>query len=322
MRLLRLTAVLIAASSLYLAGAVTAQAAEWEIEEMPLSGLEMESETTSSSGGAFELTVPTLSLTIYCTSESGNGEILTGGVTGKTSIKLSGCVVSKFEKKCSVKNPGGSTGVLLMTATTTFFETEVKEVEKGYEEVVPKMTVEITGAECTFPTKLEMSGATSAEVPKLEEEAVERQQKFSKSIAEESGVTSLKLGENQAFLTGEDKEVLSGAHEGEALATTVIIVNPASLFFITTEAIMVTLENIGPRNVKITNIEIEAGPFTRIDANCKGNKFEPTNQCGFCVECNSSPSAGVLRIAWDVLNENDEMVGFGARRITLGCGVI
>jgi hypothetical protein len=325
---MRLRTVLIAtfaALAVTLGGTATAHGAEWVIKEAPLSALEMESETLSSSGGAFELTVPALSLTIKCTAESGSGKIISGEeVSSTASFELSGCIVSKFEKACSVKSPGKSTGVLTGTATGKFFQTEVKEVERGYERFTPTMTVEISGAECGFSSKLEMSGATAAEVPKLEEEIAKRPQKFSKAIAEESGVTSLKLGANQAFMTGEVKESLGGAYKEEAMGITSVILNPMSLLFTETGFAMgVILKNIGPRKVKVTNIELEAGAFEVDDTiqQCKGKTLAVTAECLFGVTCITLPSAGQLVVEWDVLNDNGKVVGFAKRRMVLGCGV-
>lgn len=312
----------LAALSLSLLAATAAQGAEWEINEAPLSSLEISGETLSSTGGAFELTVPALSLTIKCTSESGSGEVIAGGATSKVSFNLSGCVVSKFEKACSVKSPGKSTGVLSATATTKFFVKEVSKVAKTYDELVPTMTVEISGGECPYSSKLEMSGATAAEVPKPEEEAVERVQKFSTAIAEQSGATSLKLGGNQAFLIGEDKEALSGGHEEEALGITEVLFNPAQMFFTATGVRQnMWLDNNGPLTVKYTKIEIEAGPYNVIDdVPCKEFGWAADVICVIKLECLTLPSVGKLLVRWDVLDANLAVVSAGKRRTTLSCG--
>jgi hypothetical protein len=318
-----------AALTLTLGGPATAHGAEWVIKEAPLSGAGISSETLSNSAGSFELAVPALSLTIKCSSESGGGEIFEGGSTGKVSFELSSCVVSKFEKTCTVKSPGKSTGVLAITATTDFFQTEVKEAEKAYEKLMPSGTIEISGAECALASKLEMSGATAAEVPKLEEEIAKRPQKFSKAIAEEAGVTSLKLGASQAFMTGEVKESLSGAHKEEAMGFTEVVIEPFSVIFTTLNARTgVVLRNIGPRKAKITNIEVESGGFVREDtSNCKGstlNYIPPPDlphECVFIVECTVLPTAGKLLVSWDVINDNGKKVGFTTRRPLASCGV-
>lgn len=306
-----------------LVGPAGAQAAEWEVKEAPLSSLELSKETVSSSGGAFELTVPTISLTVKCTSENGSGEILKGGSTSKVSFELGGCVVSKAEKLCSVKSPSKSTGVLSATATTKFFDKEVAKVTRAYEELVPTMTVEITGVECPFPTKLLISGATAGEVPRLEEEFVERPQVFSKAAAEQSGVTSLKLGKNQAFLIGEDKEALSGAHKKDPLGFTDVILGPPQLFIpepAFSEAMF--LENIGPERVKFTNILLENGAFEVTDAApCKNEVFAADVSCPISIECLAGPSVGTLLVEWDVLNNALAVIGFGRRRATLSCAV-
>jgi len=74
-----------------------------------LDGLGIAKETTSSTGGAFELSVPKLSLTIKCTSESGTGEV-TEEAKDSDLMTLSGCGVVGAEKTCAVKSPGKSAG--------------------------------------------------------------------------------------------------------------------------------------------------------------------------------------------------------------------
>jgi hypothetical protein len=100
------------------------------------------------------------------------------------------------------------------------------------------------------------------------------------------------------------------------------VVKPASIFIEGVEIEIAFIENIGPRNVSITNIEVVEGPFNRIDFEpCMGNKFAPNQKCAFDVECTAVPSAGRLVVEWDVLNENDVMIGFGKRLVWLSCGV-
>jgi hypothetical protein len=303
------------------AGAASAQAEEWEIEDEPLSSLEIGGESLTSSGGAFELTVPALSLTIKCSSESGSGEIIAGGSTSKASLQLSGCVVSKAEKACSVKSPGKSSGVLAATTTTKSLVKEVSKVSKFYDEVVPVMTIEISGAECSFPSKLEMSGATAAEVPKPEEEAAERVRKFSKTSVEQSGVSGLKLGANQAFLIGEDKEALSGAHKKEAMGITDVVTDPAQLIFLGLERKTITLENTAPVLVEYTTVIVEAGAFF-LNQGCTGRTFSNTELCGFGVECQVFPSGGTMLIEWNVLElSSEELISDGERKVPLICGI-
>jgi hypothetical protein len=304
-----------------IAGVASAQAEEWEIKGEPLSSLEIGGETLTSSGGAFELTVPALSLTIKCSSESGSGEIVAGGSTSKASLTLSGCIVSKAEKTCSVKSPGKSSGVLAATTTTKFLGKEVSKVTKFYDEVVPTMTVEISGAECSFPSKLEMSGATAAEVAKPEEEATERVRKFSKTSVEQSGVSGLKLGANQAYLIGEDKEALSGAHKKEALGITDVITDPAQLIFLGPERKTITLENTAPVLVEYTTVIVQAGPFF-LNQGCTGRTFSNTEGCAFGVECQAWPSAGTMLVEWNVLElSSEELISDGERKVPLTCGI-
>lgn len=284
--------------------------------------MEISGETLTSSGGAFELTVPTLSLTIKCSSESGGGEIIKGGSTGKVSFELSGCVVSKAEKACSVKSPGKSSGVLSATATTKFLVKEVSKVAKAYDEIVPAMTVEISGGECAFASKLEMSGTTAAEVPEPEVEATERVQKFSKTSVEQSGVSGLKLGKNQAFLIGEDKEALSGAHKKEALGITEVILNPSQLIFIAPpERLTIELENTSPLLVEYTTVIVEAGPYF-LNQGCTGRTFSNTEGCVFGVECQASPSTGTMLVEWNVLELSEEVISDGERKAHLTCGIV
>jgi hypothetical protein len=82
--------------ALALFGAGAAQAAEWEIEDVPLADAGISKAPTTTSGGTFELTIPKLSATVKCTSESGSGEILEGGGSGSVSFTLSSCTVAPW----------------------------------------------------------------------------------------------------------------------------------------------------------------------------------------------------------------------------------
>ena len=306
-----------------LIAAGAAQAAEWEIEEVPLSSSETAKETTKTSGGTFELTVPKLSLTVKCTSESGTGEIIEGGGAGNASITLSSCVVAELEA-CAVKSPGKSSGTLAATAETEFFDQVIEEekTEKSYEEFVPTMTVLFSGEKCTLPKELSMTGATAAEVPKLEEESTARTQKFSKAIAEASGVTSLKLGENQAFLTGEDEESLSGENQGRNMAMTEITINPWPIVFGGPGSQTETLKNLGPRLVKFVEIVVVSGPFTRTDSvPCKNGNYLMKNQtCNFTVTCTTGGNQGRLDLGWGVYSAiGNPALGSGGRGLGLLC---
>jgi hypothetical protein len=311
---------IVLAFGLLTAGA--AQAAEWEIEEVPLSSSETAKETTKTSGGIFELTVPKLSLTVKCTSESGTGEIIEGGGTGNASITLSSCVVVGSEV-CSVKSPGKSSGTLAATAKTEFFDLEIEEkTEKSYEEFVPTMTVEFSGGKCTLPKELVMKGATAAEVPKLEEESIGRTQKFSEAIAKASGVTSLKLGENQAFLIGEDEESLSGESQGRNMAMTEVTLTPWPIVFGGPGSQTETLKNLGPRWVKFVEIKVVSGPFTSTDSvPCKNGNYLMKNQtCNFTVTCVTGGNQGRLDLGWGVYPiGGGPALGSGGRGVGLLC---
>jgi hypothetical protein len=281
-------------------GVGAAQAYEWKV-----GGTELGTkETISSSGGSFEFTVPKISLTIKCTSESGTGEILTGG-TSSSSMSFTGCSVSGSEKTCTVKSPGQASGTLLATIKTAFLEKEIGEKSlKSYDEVKPTMTINITGELCAFPSELVMSGTTAAQVPNLQEESTERSQKFSNPIVEESGVAGLSLGKNPATLTGEDKEKLTGAHKGESQVIVGLRISPNPVTFPggATTTKMVTITSLSNVATKIEKVKVLNGQFTETN-NCDGTALPAMNStCIVTVTCNASPSAGTLRVFWEIPN--------------------
>jgi len=294
----------------------TAQAAEWAIAGEPLAVLGIGSESTTSSGKTFEITVPAISVTITCTSESGSGEIIKGGATGKVSMTLKGCTV----KSCTVNSAGQSAGTIQLSGSTKFFALEVEDNEHPYEELPIATTIKFSGAECPLPEEAKLEGTTAAEVPVLEEELVERPQKFSEAIVKASGVTGLKLGKNPAYLTGTDNEILSGAHKSEQVTITEISVNPDPVAFGGLESQNVVLTNTGPLKAKYTEIKISEGPYTVVDSTpCKGNKFLATKTCTIGVTCETEMSTGKLEIRWDILSANDKLKGFNRRFVNLSC---
>jgi hypothetical protein len=230
--------------------------------------------------------------------------------------------VVKPEKACGVKSPGKSAGTISATAKTEFFDLAVKEAEKSYEEFVPTMTVEFTGEECTLPKKLEAKGATAAEVPVLEEESTGRVQKFSQAIAEAAGVTSLKLGENQAFLKGELTEKLSGAFETQRVGITEGRIFPFPITLVVGIPKTIRVTNLGPRLLKLTEIKVTSGPFTLTDSvPCKnGPLLAALENCTFSVVCNTASSMGVLQIEWSTyVTPGGPTTGHGIRPTSLSC---
>lgn len=319
----RLGAAIATAVALILSFSIgTAQAADWVIGGQPLTVLGIGSESTTSKGGKFEIATTfgagNLPITIACTSESGSGEIIKGsGATGKASMTLKSCTVKGVEG-CTVHSTGQSAGTILLSGSTKFFALEVESNERPYEELSLAADLAFTG--CILPEEVELKGTTAAEVPLGEEELIERPQKFSEAIVKASGVAGLKFGAKSAYLTGEDTEVLSGAHAGEEMGTTFITVNPAPVAFAGLESRNVVLTNSGPLHAKYTKIEIAEGPYTLTDATpCKGSKFPPTKTCTIGVTCETRMSVGRLEIRWDVLTANDELKGFNRRFVDLSC---
>ncbi len=303
MRLSRTLIVISVALALNLVGVGTAQAYEWTIEGEPLPSLGLGSETTSSSGGAFELAVPNLKLTIKCTAQSGTGEV-SGEAKGSASLSFSGCVVSGAEKACTVKSPGKSTGVLAATAATKFLRKGFESGEKFYDEVALFMVVEITGKECVFPEKTEVFGTTAREVPKMGEEVTKRTGKFSKAIAEESGVSGLSFGKNAAYLTGESTEQLNGGHTGAPIGVNAVTVLPVPVAFTgPTTTKKVKIFNTSTVTIKLTEFGL-TGPYGLADPNGCLNSQVPTtpfaNFCEVTLTCNQA-QPGTFFVKWQVV---------------------
>jgi len=286
-----------------LIGVAGAQAEEWTIEGDTLAGLELSKESTSSSGGAFELSVPKISLTIKCTAESGTGEV-TKEAHDSDSMTLSGCGVAGAEKTCTVKSPGKSAGVLSATLTTNFLEEEEVEGEKYYDEASLAMVVEITGKECVYPEKTEVKGTTAREVPAPGQESVERTEKFSKAIAEESGVAGLTFGASPAFLSGQNTERASGAYVGAPVGVTPVSVQPVPIEFTggpaTTKLVKIA-NNTALATIKLLEIGL-TGPYGLFDPNSCINRnlqpFAPVDVCTVEVKCNEAKQ-GTFFVKWE-----------------------
>jgi hypothetical protein len=315
---LSLAIALTVALSLIVAG--SAQAYEWQIAKKVLPSLGISKEATSSSGGAFELSVPTLSLTVKCSSESGSGEILKGG-TASASMIFTGCLLSGFTKVCTVRSPGKANGTLGAAINTEFLEVEVGGVEKSYDETSLFMEVLIEGELCPYAeTEEEVTGTTAAEVPKVGEEATKRTMKFTKAGSE------LFFGALSASLVGESTTELAGAHAGQQQAVTPIKFNPAPVAFAGTggaNAKMVTISNDGFfRRIKLKQIGI-TGPYGLADPNnCEGKVLliapNVPNSCVITVTCNEK-KPGVLFVKFDVLNTGGAVVGLGISEVDMTC---
>ena len=286
-----------------LSGVAVAHADEWTIEDQTLASLEITKESTSTSGGAFELTVPKIGLTIKCTSESGTGE-LTEEAKDSDSMTLSGCKVAGAEATCTVKSPGKSAGVLSATLTTHFLEKEVGEVDKYYDEAGVTMVVEITGKGCGYPEKTEVKGTTAREVPTPGEESEERTEKFSKAITEESGVAGLVFGTNPAFLSGQNTERASGPHYPAPIGVTPVVVLPVPVEFTggpgTTKPVKI-FDNTKLSTIKLLEIGL-TGPYGLFDPNTCINRnlqpFAPVDVCTVEVKCNEA-SQGTFFVKWE-----------------------
>lgn len=321
MRMPRMLIACFLALAVNLIAVQAAQAIEWSIKGTELIDVAPSGESISSSGENFELSVPKLSLTIKCKSESGTGTINQGGLSS-ASITLSGCEAgSKF---CAVKSPGQSSGTLAATLETKILEKEVSEVPKTYDELTPQMTIEISGAGCTLPKELKMKGKTAAEVPQVGTAGITRAQKFSKAIAEQAGVTSLALGENQAFLTGTIVEKLSGANANEQVGTLFFWARPRSLALggvgpaFAKPVTITNLSNV--RDIKIIAITVFMGNYT-IDEPmpaCKGLTVAPQGTCTVSVVCNAAGN-GMFEVEADLLDANNNIIGNDGKQVTMTC---
>jgi len=309
---------------LSLAAVPAAQALEWTVEGEELVELESAKESITSSGEAFEITVPSLELTIKCKSQSGEGSI-TEKAASSVSLTLTGCAIGEG-KVCTVKSPEQTSGTLTATLATSLVEKEVSKAAKAYDEVKPTMTVETSGASCTFPKTMKVAGATAAAVPKVTEEAVKRTQKFSKAIAEEAGITSMTLGEKQAFFTGEDSEQLSGAHSGQQVGTLFFWVRPRTLSFTGTgmgNSKTTTITNLSNTfKIKVIAVDLFLGNYTINEpmTACKGNVWNPGTSCTLTVICNATPNnPGTIRVEADQLNAGGTIINSDARDVTMTC---
>jgi hypothetical protein len=301
-----------------------AQAIEWTVEGEELINLESGKESITSSGEAFEITVPTLELTIKCKSQSGKGTI-TEKAASSNSVTLTGCTIGEG-KVCTVKSPEQSTGTLTATLATSFVEKEISKAAKTYDEVKPTMTVETSGALCSLPKTMKMAGATAAAVPKVTEAVTKRSQKFSKSIAEEAGLTSMTLGEKQAFFTGEDSEQLSGAHSGQQVGTLFFWARPRTLAFTGTGAgnskTFTTTNLSNTFKIKIIAIDLFQGNYTINEpmTACKGNDWAAGQSCTTTVICNATPNnPGKITVEADQLNAGGTIINSDARDVTMTC---
>lgn len=307
------------AVALSLIAASSAQAYEWQIAERIMPSLGISKEATSSSGVEFELSVPSLSLTIKCTGESGSGEIVKGGAASG-SMTFTGCTVSSFSK-CVVRSPGKAAGTMYATVTTKFLEADVGGVAKFYDEVSPSMEVLIESELCPFnETEAEVKGTTLAEVPKVGEETTKRTMKFIKAGSE------LTFGAMSASLAGASTMELAGAHAAQPMAVLAVKFNPAPVAFAGTgagNAKMVTISNDGLfRKVKLVKIGV-TGPYGLNDPNnCEGMALlvapNNPNNCVVTVTCNEK-KPGVLFSNFDVLNAMNVVVGTGIARTDMTC---
>jgi hypothetical protein len=303
MRAPRILPVIVLAMALGLIGAASAQAEEWTIEQDTLGGLGITKETTSSTGGAFELSVPKLSLTIKCTSEGGTGEV-TEEAKDSDSMTLSGCGVAGAEKTCAVKSPGKSAGVLSAALTTQFLEEEVAKTEKYYDKAALTMVVELTGEECPYPAKTEVKGTTAREVPAPGEESKERTEKFSKAITEESKVAGLTFGASPAVLTGQNTEQASGAYSGAPIGVSAITVLPVPIEFTggpgTTKQVKI-FNTAAHVTIKLLEIGL-TGPYGLFDPNhCVNAQLPPIPTMNFCtveLKCNEA-KVGTFFLKWN-----------------------
>ncbi len=285
----------LAAFSIALFGAVgAADAFEWGIEHEPLGSLEPSSESVSLTGKSVQLSVPSVGLTISCSSTSGTGTIGTGGTSSGT-VTLGGCSVVGAGAVCKVPNATAST-------TTEFSEAEVSGVERFFDLVSLSTSIKIEGEECSVATAgpVAVKGVAASEVPKPSEYLAKRLETFSKAAAERAG-TVLKFGTNPAFLLGEITEQLSGAHEQAPAAVLPITFEPLNIVFAGIgggNAKQITIKDVGKKNLKLVELGV-LGPYGLADPNgCKGKELQAPpgvpNSCAVTVTCNEMKPGKLL----------------------------
>lgn len=185
--------------------AATANGASWTIEGKTLSELGLSEESITSTATPMSIEVPKIALKVECELEKGTGRIFSAS-TDEATMELSKCKAVKAEA-CAVE------------PMTLKVKTElIKKAGLVYDVLKPLTgetigTLMLKGAECPFPTKLNLTGSTAGQLELGE--TVKQGLGFSKAIAEAAG-TSMLGGANPAFLIGTSIRQLSGARAGKA----------------------------------------------------------------------------------------------------------
>lgn len=204
MKLIKL--VCIAISCLFVLGAGVAQAREWKIKEKGLEELKVKSETIKGKIGTAKIVVPSLSLTIECTSGSTESFSIKTAGQAEGSIALTGCSVpsSKF---CTVK-----------PITLKVFGELTERNGVVYVAFRPQAgsfgLVQISES-CALAETSQLTGNLAAEAKGTEK--TEQALPFSAATAK-GAETKLKFGANAATFEASLTGSLSGAHAGEAWA--------------------------------------------------------------------------------------------------------
>lgn len=186
--------------------ASAAQAHEWTIGGTPLSALGG-SETISSTGGPFSLSVPSRKLELKCNSQTSTGEIFSEG-EDNAFVTFTECSVVGAPL-CTVAEPIEANTVtkLITNASGTLFDL-FEPAEGG---VFTEIVITGCGAAGEFEVTGNVAGLT--EPPGVEK--AEQPLTFSKEQSEAAG-TELDFGNAPAFLSGNALVSLSGGHAGQA----------------------------------------------------------------------------------------------------------
>lgn len=191
-----------------------ASASDWTIAGKTLSELKLSEESISLSSGAIKISVPSLSATTECLSDTGSGKILAAG-TSQFSLSLKSCSVSGVAG-CTVSEPLTIKGKTESTVTDSLYDKVVAQ------EGETLATIVYTGKSCTLPKESKLTGSFALQAPR--EEAIEYPLTASEAISTEANAEltkegkatlSLKFGEKEARLSGEVKSTLSGANASQ-----------------------------------------------------------------------------------------------------------
>lgn len=189
------------------AGSALATESEWLIEGETLSELEIE-ESTTISGGAVTLSIPSLESTIECKTSSGSGTISSGG-SDKLSLSLSKCEVTK-SKECKVTEPISikAKSEPLAAGDTTY--AKLQPLSEG-----TFATIVVKGCGSLKEGALKGAVAAEASLGLLTSQPFNVSESLTKSVnqkleEEEASTLSLTYGGATAYMTGKFSAELNG----------------------------------------------------------------------------------------------------------------